>query len=110
MALKKLNGLLRFRRLKIYWWWRLAACGYDVFWPQDRSDVLNVIDLVHAGFDTLNRVHAVGNVARYRHAKLMCLFADRFDDLQFDRAVNLDLLKPGIVILVDDGACFFQCG
>ena len=57
------------------------------------ADVLDVVDLIEARVHGRQRVHGVGDVARDGHAELVGLGGDRAQDVERDRAVDLDLIE-----------------
>src|SRR5580704_12018325 len=78
----------------------LSSCLFriEILWPEQVEDELNVVNLVHAIVDAVIRSHALWNVAGDGHPKLVRVAADGFDILGLHRAVNLHLLKPGVVV------------
>ena len=73
MILKELQRLLRLRQIEVNRRSRLL-----VFGSQHRRQILDVIDLIHAGFDGLHSVYAVWHMAGDRQALPVCFITNGF--------------------------------
>src|SRR5262249_42682645 len=98
-VLEECNRLFGFRGFEIYGG---RHTGLPLLWQHNRWNVLNVIDLIHPGFDALKRVHSLGNVPGHRHSQPMSFFANRSQYLRLDRTVDLYLSEPSFLVTVDD--------
>src|SRR5215472_666152 len=105
MVLEEGDRLLRFRRVQIQ-----IRSGFQAIDPthvfgerrvHDVVDVLNVVDLVLTGFDDLVCVQTFRHMASDGHAKPVRLVGNGLYLCEFDRAVDLHLLKTGSVIAID---------
>ena len=57
-----------------------------------------MVDLIRAGLDELERVHAGRNVSRHRHPQPVRLVRDHAHQRRRDGLVDLDLLEPGVLV------------
>ena len=63
-------------------------------WQKGLHYISNVIDLIHAGIDGLNRVHSLRNMPRDSHSKSMHRFSNNWHVLWLNAAIGLDLERP----------------
>ena len=105
MFLKKSERVFRVWRLQIngHLWLTGIALG-----KERAPHIIEMINLIHAGFDCLKRVHAFWDMTGYRHAQPMSFSRNCFQSLQLDVISNFDLFETGILIMLDRGARFFS--
>src|SRR4030095_6581364 len=77
------------------------------FFREKRSHCkVKVTELVHAGFDRLQRIHPFGHMTDHSHPKPVSFLSDYFQDIGLDVIANLDLLETGIFVMLHRGARF----
>ena len=67
-----------------------------------------MIDLIHAGFDGLERVQTFGNMPGDGHAQPVSFSRNRFESFQLDVISDFDLFVTGVLITLDRCARFFR--
>src|ERR1043166_1530167 len=77
-------------------------------WEEASLDVVEVINLVHPSFNSLQGVHALGDMTSDGHAQPVGLRADHFQRFQLYLVSDLDLFVAGVLVTLDGGACFFR--
>src|SRR5262249_9092986 len=77
--------------------------SFEILREQEIKNIMKVIDLVHSRVDAIISRHSLRNMACDRHTQFVGLFANGLNVIGGHRAVDLQLLKTGIVIVLHPG-------